>query len=241
MKLSILRRLLVAEDRSLPVVLVTRLQDGRQALLAEPGSSLFESSDSETEHWLPPATVVSAGHHALREDKSRIVEEDGVCYFLEARNPRKRLFVIGAVHIAQFLAPMATMAGYDVTLIDPRKAWGTAERFPGVQILHEWPESALRREAPDRRSAIVTLTHDAKLDDPALELAIQTQAFYVGALGSKRTHSRRLQRMKEKGVLAAEAARIHAPVGLDIGALSPAEIAVSILAELTLTLHSDTL
>ncbi len=157
--------------------------------------------------------------------------------FVAVHNPPLRMIVVGAVHIAQTLLPMARMTGYDPVLIDPRPAFGAAARFPGETILDEWPDAALAAQAPDARTAIVTLTHDPKLDDPAIHAALATPAFYLGCLGSTRTHAKRLARLREAGVDEAAIGRIRAPVGLDIGALSPAEIAVSIMAEITAKLR----
>ena len=153
--------------------------------------------------------------------------------FVHVFNPPPRLFIVGAVHIAQSLVPMARLAGYGVVLIDPRQAWASETRFPDVKILLDWPDDALDLLKPDRRSAIVTLTHDPKLDDPALRSALKSEAFYIGSLGSKRTHAKRLERLTEAGFDADTLARVKGPIGLAIGAKSPAEIAVSILAEVT--------
>ena len=169
----------------------------------------------------------------LRGDRSGV--EGGV--FVAVHNPPLRMIVVGAVHIAQALLPMARLAGYDPVLIDPRPAFGAAPRFPGERILDDWPDAALEAEAPDARTAIVTLTHDPKLDDPAIIAALASPAFYLGCLGSTRTHAKRLARLREAGLSEAAIGRIHAPVGLDIGARSPAEIAVSILAEITARLR----
>ena len=166
----------------------------------------------------------------LRSDKAG-VEEDG--RFIAPHNPPLRLIVVGAVHIAQPLVAMARMCGYAPTLIDPRDTFGAAERFPGETILDDWPDDALAALAPDSRTAIVTLTHDPKLDDPAIRLALRSGAFYLGSLGSKKTHAKRVERLQGEGFSEAEIARIHAPVGLDIGAKTPAEIAVSILGQIT--------
>ncbi len=173
----------------------------------------------------------------LASDKGRTETIDGRSLFFQPFNPPKRLLLIGAVHIAQFLAPMARMADYEVTLIDPRTAWATEDRFPGTVIDDRWPDEALEALMPDSRTAVVALTHDPKIDEPGLEMALASPAFYVGALGSKKTHARRVQRLTEAGVDAAAIARIDAPIGLDIGAVSPAEIAVSILGSMTLALH----
>jgi xanthine dehydrogenase accessory factor len=170
----------------------------------------------------------------LRSDKAGL-EEDG--RFIAPHNPPLRLIVVGAVHIAQPLLVMARACGYAPTLIDPRATFGAAERFPGETVLDDWPDEALAALAPDSRTAIVTLTHDPKLDDPAIQLAIRSQAFYLGCLGSKKTHAKRVERLQAAGFSEAEIARIHAPVGLDIGAKTPAEIALSVLAQITQVLR----
>jgi xanthine dehydrogenase accessory factor len=153
--------------------------------------------------------------------------------FINPFNPPLRMFIIGAVHIAQPLAHMASEAGYDITVIDPREAFASVERFPGFVLSHEWPDEALEKLAPDLRSAIVTLSHDPKIDDPALTAALKTSCFYIGSLGSKKTHAARLERLEADGFTPSDLSRIHGPVGLSIGAKSPAEIAISILAEIT--------
>jgi xanthine dehydrogenase accessory factor len=164
------------------------------------------------------------------------MEEDG--RFIAVHNPPLRLIVVGAVHIAQPLLTIARECGYRCTLIDPRAAFGSSARFPDEVILDDWPDEALTTLAPDSRTAIVTLTHDPKLDDPAIKIALQSQAFYLGCLGSKKTHTKRLDRLTAAGFTPDEIARIHAPVGLDIGAKTPAEIAVSIMAQITQALRS---
>lgn len=176
----------------------------------------------------------AAADARLRSDKAG-PEEDG--RFIAPHNPPLRLVVVGAVHIAQALLPMARACGYDPMLIDPRGAFGSAERFPGEIILEDWPDEALAALVPDARMAVVTLTHDPKLDDPALRIALRSPAFYVGCLGSTRTHAKRLERLRAEGFTEAELARIHAPVGLDIGAKSPAEIALSVMAQVTRVLR----
>jgi len=153
--------------------------------------------------------------------------------FVAIHNPPLRLAVVGAVHIAQPLLGMAEAAGYDVTLIDPREAFASADRFPGAHLVHEWPDAALAAHGLDARTAVVTLTHDPKLDDPALDAALRSPVFYIGALGSKRTHAKRVARLGEAGFSEARIARIDAPIGLDLGSRSPAEIAVAILAQMT--------
>ncbi len=169
----------------------------------------------------------------LRSDKTRV--DDG--RLVAVHNPPLRLIVVGAVHIAQSLLPMARACGYDPVLIDPRSAFGSQARFPGEVIAEDWPDEALAALAPDTRTAIVTLTHDPKLDDPAIRVALRSKAFYLGCLGSKRTHAKRVERLMAEGFSQADLARIHAPAGLDIGARSPAEIAVSIMAEMTMILR----
>jgi xanthine dehydrogenase accessory factor len=176
------------------------------------------------------------GHaHRFRMDRSGF-EEDGET-FVAIHNPPLRLIIVGAVHIAQALVPMARIAGYDPVLVDPRDSFASADRFPGESLRHDWPDEGLRAIGLDARTALVLLTHDPKLDDPALEEALGSEAFYVGALGSTRTHAKRVERLRDRGLDAARIARIHAPVGLDIGAAGPAEIAVSILAEMTRVLR----
>jgi xanthine dehydrogenase accessory factor len=179
-----------------------------------------------------------AARDAARADRSQPVEIDGRSWFLGVFNPPLDLCIIGAVHIAQPLAQMAAMTGYGVRIIDPRTAFATAERFPGVALSHDWADEALEKQPLGPRSAVVALTHDPKLDDPALVVALRSNCFYIGTLGSKKTHAGRLARLKEQGFSDNELARIHGPVGLNIGAKSPAEIAVSILAEMTQVLRA---
>lgn len=176
------------------------------------------------------------GHDArLRMDRSGF-EEDGET-FIALHNPPLRLIVIGAVHIAQALVPMARIAGYDPVVIDPREAFASEARFPGEKILHDWPDEAVAATGLDARTALVLLTHDPKLDDPALIAALKADCFYIGALGSKRTHAKRISRMEEAGFPPETIQRIHGPVGLDIGAAGPSEIAVAILAQMTAVLR----
>ena len=171
----------------------------------------------------------------FRLDRSGF-EEDGQT-FIAIHNPPLRMIVVGAVHIAQALLPMARACGYDPVLIDPRGAFGSAERFPGETIIEDWPDEAMATLAPDTRTAVVTLTHDPKLDDPAIIQTLKSQAFYLGCLGSTRTHAKRVLRLTEAGFAEADIARIHAPVGLDLGGRAPAEIAVSIMAQVIATLR----
>ncbi|MEM9585577.1 MAG: XdhC family protein [Pseudomonadota bacterium] len=157
--------------------------------------------------------------------------------FVAIHNPPLRMAIVGAVHIAQPLITMARLAGFDPVLIDPRGAFASESRFPGEMLVHDWPDEAIRAFAPDHRCAVVTLSHDPKIDDPAIESALASNCFYLGCLGSTRTHAKRVARLQEAGQSEAQIARIHAPVGLDIGAKSPAEIAISIMAEITLRLR----
>jgi len=158
--------------------------------------------------------------------------------FIAIYNPPLRMVVVGAVHIAQPLIQMARLAGYDPVLIDPRQSFGSESRFPGETILQGWPDEALQEHGLDARTAVITLTHDPKLDDPAIKVALQSDCFYLGCLGSKRTHAKRIERLQADGFSDDALARIHAPVGLDIGAQSPAEIAISIMAQLTEALRT---
>lgn len=174
----------------------------------------------------------------FRADKSGMIDSGE---FLAVFNPPLRLMVIGGVHIAQILIPMAKMAGYDPVLIDPREAFASPERFPDTAISHDWPDEALRDIGLDARTAVVTLTHDAKLDDPAIQETLRSNAFYLGCLGSKRTHAKRVDRLKATGASDTDLARIHAPVGLNIGSSSPAEIALSVLAQITEVLRKGSL
>lgn len=168
-------------------------------------------------------------------DKSGIEPEGDV--FVAIHNPPLQLIIVGAVHIAQALVPMARVAGYDISVVDPRGAFGSQARFPGERIVADWPDDALKEIGVHSRTAVVLLTHDPKLDDPALQIALRSDAFYVGALGSKRTHASRLERLAEAGFEPHQIGRIHGPIGLDIGASGPPEIAVAILAEMTKVLR----
>ena len=189
--------------------------------------------DGWTRRLLAPGEDAAADLR-FRSDRAGM-EEDG--RFLAVHNPPLRLIVVGAVHIAQPLLTMARLCGYDPTLIDPREAFGSSARFPGETILPDWPDEAMAALAPDARTAVVTLTHDPKLDDPAIRVALASPCFYLGCLGSKKTHAKRLDRLAAAGFQPDQIARIHAPVGLDIGAKTPAEIAVSILAQITAVLR----
>ena len=212
-----------ARDAHRAVVLATDLSSGE--------SRLIYPNDQATD------ALTDAARVQARRDQSGMVEAAGKSWFLTLFNPPLDLAIIGAVHIAQPLARMAVLADYAVRVIDPRTAFATAERFPGVALSHGWPDEALEAAPLTPRSAIVALTHDPKLDDPALMVALRSPAFYIGALGSKTTHARRMERLKANGFSEAELARIHGPIGLNIGARSPAEIAVAILGEITAILR----
>ncbi|WP_100964956.1 XdhC family protein [Bosea sp. FBZP-16] len=204
-------------------VLITELGSGEQRLVKEAdfaGDELAEALDKQ-----------------LRSGKSGTVEVDGKAYFLTVQAPPPRIVVTGAVHISQALAPMAKLLDLDVTVIDPRTAFATQERFPDVTLLAEWPEEALQSVPFDGYTAFVALTHDPKIDDPALQAALRSSCFYIGALGSRKTHGKRLERLAAAGFGEADVERIHAPIGLDIGAVSPAEIALAILGEIVQALR----
>ena len=175
--------------------------------------------------------------HAPRFRADRSGFEEGSQTFVTIHNPPLRLLVVGAVHIAQALVPMARLAGHDAFVIDPREAFGNSARFPDAHILNDWPDEAVAKLGLDTRTALVLLTHDPKLDDPALVLGLRSDAFYIGALGSTRTHAKRCQRLADMGFGPDDLARIHGPIGLNIGAANPAEIAVAILAQMTAVLR----
>ena len=176
----------------------------------------------------------------LRSGKSGMAETPEGRVFLTVHVPAPQLVITGAVHISQALAPIAKLLGYDVTIVDPRTAFASTERFPDVKVIAEWPDKALPPLHIDHYTAFVALTHDPKIDDPALIHALSCDCFYIGALGSKKTHARRVARLKEQGLSEADISRIHAPIGLDIGAVSPAEIAVAIIAQVTARLRQET-
>ncbi|MGK7869386.1 XdhC family protein [Falsiroseomonas sp. E2-1-a20] len=213
-----LARLTAARDAKRPVALLTRLPDGAQLL--------YPDDDV-------PAALAAEAQAALAADAARNAALGEESWFIQPQNPPLRLIVVGAVHIAQALVPMAATLGFAVTVVDPRRAFATEERLgQSVAISGDWPDEAMTALAPDTRTAVVTLTHDPKLDDPALEVVLRSPAFYIGCLGSRRTHAKRLDRLGEAGLTEAEMARIHAPVGLDIGAVTAPEIAVSIMAQI---------
>ena len=222
MKAEVLARLCMDRAEKRAVALVTDLTTGIQ-------TAVYPTDNNSG---LEPE-IVEAALQALRDDKSRTVESATGDVFIHVHNPPLRMIIVGAVHIAQPLARMASLAGYDVTVVDPRRSFATDDRFPDVTLMGGWPDEAMNELHPDRRTAVVTLTHDPKLDDPALVVALRSEAFYIGSLGSRRTHAARLDRLREEGFGDIEMARIHGPVGISIGAKLPSEIAVSILAQVT--------
>src|SRR6202012_1520476 len=205
------------------VTLATRLSDAAEALIYREEAKGELAAD---------AALVSAAQRAMDIGKSETVDVGGAKIFLNVYVPPPRLIIVGAVHIAQSLAPMATMLEFDVTVVDPRGAWATSQRFPGVKVIQDWADEAFQEMGLDVSTAVVTLTHDPKLDDPALEAALKSDVFYIGALGSRRTHAKRKERLAEVGITDEMFQRVHGPVGLNIGAKSPAEIAVSILGQI---------
>jgi xanthine dehydrogenase accessory factor len=227
MKLEFLKALNGARRDRRACALVTRLGDGEQRFVAA------EAAGAD-----PLAEPIEA---ALRAGKSGTVLHEGHDYFLTVQVPPVRLVMIGAVHISQALAPLARIAGLDPSIIDPRTAFATPERFPDAPVIAQWPDEALEAAPLDRYTAICLLTHDPKIDDRALTRALRAECFYIGALGSRKTHARRLERMRAEGFDDAALARIHAPIGLDIGAVSPAEIAVSIVGEVIASLRKKPL
>lgn len=229
MNIKLLNQALTASRSGKAAALVTNLKSGQQSLI----------QDTEITGDLPVTDVIAASIRRAweRDENDTVMTGDGKI-FIEIFNPRLRMLIVGAVHIAQPLARMAALTGYLVTIVDPRSAFASAERFPDVTLNGEWPDDAMKQLKPDRRTAIVTLTHDPKLDDPALAEALRSDAFYIGALGSRKTHARRCERLKEAGFTEEQMTRIHGPVGIKIGAISPAEIAVSVMAEVTQVLRA---
>jgi xanthine dehydrogenase accessory factor len=215
LKKAVLDQLLEARMNRLAVALVTHIESGEQRVVAR--------TNAATD---PLATVLD---EAFRFDRSGM----HVGHFVNIHNPPLRLVIIGAVHIAQSLIPIAQLGGYDVTVIDPRGAFATGARFPGVALHVEWPDEVIPKLGLDARTAMVALTHDPKIDDPALHAALKSELFYIGALGSQKTQGSRVTRLKEKGFSDAEIARIHGPIGLAIGAQGAPEIAIAIMAEMT--------
>lgn len=219
MKQNTLTELLAAQKARRALALVTELASGAERLVYRADAAKDALS-----------TVLD---ECFRFDQSKT--HDG--HFINIYNPSLRLVIIGAVHIAQGVIPMAQQAGYHVTVIDPRGAFATGARFPGIDLHAEWPDEIIPKIGLDARTALIALTHDPKIDDPALELALASEVFYIGALGSKKTQATRAERLKAKGMTEAQLARVHGPIGLPIGAKGAPEIAISIMAEMTRALR----
>lgn len=224
MDLSLLQELNRDRENRNAAILVTRMSDGTQRLVHRDGKLSRDPLADDLER-------------RFRSGKSGTVETDDGDFFLTVSVPAPRLVIIGAVHISQALVPMAEMAGLDVTVIDPRTAFATEDRFPGSSLKADWPETVLKETPLDAYTAVAAVTHDPKIDDFPLIEALKTECFYVGALGSRKTHGKRLERLKEAGLTDLHFDRIDAPIGLDIGAASPQEIAVAVLGSIILALR----
>jgi xanthine dehydrogenase accessory factor len=218
-RLDILKALNAERAARRAAIVVTNQESGEQRLVTQDKVAA------------DPLSTVLEAH--LRSGKSGIEETPEGKVFLTVHVPPAKMIVIGAVHISQALAPIAKLLGYDVTVVDPRTAFASPERFPDVKLVAEWPDQALPPLGVDKYTAFVALTHDPKIDDPALLHALERDCFYIGALGSRKTHGRRVERLKQQGAGDNQVARIHAPIGLSIGAISPPEIAVAIMGEIT--------
>lgn len=223
MKAELLQKVLAARAERHAIAVVTDLTSGTQRLI--------KREDAETDQ------LAQVLDKAFRFDKSGVEHTEAGEQFITIHNPPLRLVIIGAVHIAQGVIPMAQAAGYDVTVVDPRGAFATGQRFPNVELHDAWPDEILPKLGLDARTAILALTHDPKIDDPALDLALRSSVFYIGALGSKKTQAARVARLQMRGFSAEHIARIHGPIGLAIGAVGAVEIAVSIMAEMTRVLR----
>jgi xanthine dehydrogenase accessory factor len=225
MRLATLKALNAARAERRAAVVVTDVESGEERLVL--GDAAADDA------------LAGPLSEQLRKGKSAMIEAGGKKLFLTVHVPPVKLVVVGAVHISQALVPLARLVSLDPVIVDPRTAFATPERFPDVRVIAEWPDVALPPLGVDRYTAFVALTHDPKIDDPALQHALERDCFYVGALGSRKTHARRLERLAAAGVPEAALARIHAPIGLDIGAIAPAEIAVSIIAEIVAALRLE--
>ena len=226
MKKEILDTILTSRSKKQTLAVITRVADGMQWAMLE--------NDNKNHEVFTPLELDTI-KKSMRDNKSGLISDEK--FFAHIYTPPLRLIIIGAVHIAQFLAPMAKVAGFDVTVVDPRSSFATPSRFPEINLSDEWPDDGILKLKPDTRTAVVTLTHDPKLDDPALVETLKTPAFYIASLGGTRTHGKRLERLKSEGFDEKELLRINGPAGLDIGSVAPSEIAISILAELTAALH----
>jgi xanthine dehydrogenase accessory factor len=223
MNRAVLQSLLQARAERTAVALVTDLAGGAQRIIARSDIARDPLSESL--------------ERRFRFDESGVETVDGREYFILVQNPPLRVVVVGAVHIAQVLVPMLRAVPYDVTIVDPRGSFATAERFPETKLHADWPDDVLPALGLDQRTAILLLTHDPKIDDPALVAALRSECFYIGALGSRKTHAKRLERLEATGLREAGKQRVHAPIGLDIGARGAPEIAIAIVAEMTKVLR----
>jgi xanthine dehydrogenase accessory factor len=212
-----------ARSKRQAVTLATRLSDAAETLVFPDRAEGAMAGDE---------ALLAAARRAMGTGRSETIDLAGQKVFLNVYVPPARLIIVGAVHIAQSLAPMASILDFDVTVVDPRRAFATDSRFPGVKVIQDWADEAFEQMGLDVSTAVVTLTHDPKLDDPALEAALKSDVFYIGALGSRKTHAKRKERLTEAGITEEQFGRVHGPIGLNIGARSPAEIAVSILGQI---------
>ncbi len=226
MKSNVLAGILEAKRAKVPIALLTELRSGEQIVVG--------AASAPEDAGIDPAAI-RRSRELLAEDRSERFDAASGPVFIQVFNPPFKLILVGAVHLAQPLAQLGALAGYEILIIDPRAAFAESARFAGLKVDSRWPDAALAEIAADRRTALVTLTHDPKLDDPALAWALRSPASYIGALGSRKTHESQLDRLAQRGFAATECARIHSPVGLSIGAATPAEIAISIMAQITQT------
>lgn len=220
MKDETLSLILSEKNNRNTIIVATEINSGEQIIINEKNDTDINNK------------ILIAAKNNIKQGKSEVLDIESNKWFINITLPPLRLITVGAVHIAQPLAEIATISGYEVIIIDPRAAFANTQRFPDIKIINEWPEVALNELAIDNRTAIVTLTHDPKLDDSALNAALKSKAFYIGSLGSKKTHKSRVQRLKIANFSENEINRIHGPIGLAIGAKSPQEIAISIISEI---------
>ena len=224
MNVEVLNKVLYAKTNRKIIILATELENGTQFILNDENTSNKNL-----------ATLKSKANDLIKDHKSGIIEIDNDRWFINISLPPLRLMIVGAVHIAQPLAEIAAKSDFEITIIDPRSTFATNERFPNINIVKDWPAEALKSLKIDSRTAVVTLTHDPKLDDSALQIALNSQAFYVGSLGSQKTHDARIKRLEKAGFKDNEIKNIKGPIGIKIGAKSPSEIAISIMAEIIST------
>jgi len=226
LKDTTLDTLLLKKNNRQKIIFGTEIQTGKQLFLDSNSKNILDKK------------ILNASKEILANGKSGIVNINKSLWFINISLPPLRLVIVGAVHIAQPLAKIASTIGYEVSIIDPRSAFANDKRFPNIKIIKDWPEEALEDFNIDNRTAVVTLTHDPKLDDAALSAALKSNAFYIGSLGSKKTHNARIQRLKIANFNDKDINKIHGPIGLSIGAKSPEEIAVAIISEIVATLHN---